>query len=148
VLAELGVLIVAAAGNDATDRRMFPAAFAQQIPLLSVGAKNPSGSVALFSNSGDWVSIYETGAAVVSTLPVTFDASLQPAARMRTADGTVRETIDPDDFAVWSGTSFAAPIVAGKLARWLLAHREDAADPDVLGDPQKAVADIMEAAHT
>jgi serine protease len=32
----------------------------------------------------------------------------------------VRESIDPDDysgrFAVWSGTSFAAPLFAGRLA--------------------------------
>ena len=34
--------------------------------------------------------------------------------------GMRRETIDPDDFtggfALWSGTSFAAPYVAGRLA--------------------------------
>jgi hypothetical protein len=34
-------------------------------------------------------------------------------------DGRVREAIDPDDFsggfAVWSGTSFAAPLMAGHI---------------------------------
>jgi subtilisin family serine protease len=38
-------------------------------------------------------------------------------------DGRTRESIDPDDytghFAVWSGTSFAAPVLAGQLATLL-----------------------------
>jgi subtilisin family serine protease len=37
-----------------------------------------------------------------------------------------RETVDPDDFssgfAIWSGTSFAAPIFAGEVAAELLAR--------------------------
>jgi serine protease len=41
----------------------------------------------------------------------------------------VRESIDPDDFrggfAVWSGTSFAAPLFAGRLAEQLV----DKVDP-------------------
>jgi subtilisin family serine protease len=43
----------------------------------------------------------------------------------------LRETIDPDDFAggfgTWSGTSFAAPVVAGLLACALFddAERDD-----------------------
>ena len=40
-------------------------------------------------------------------------------------DGTVRETIDPDDFTggfgTWSGTSFAGPVLAGKIAQRLWA---------------------------
>jgi subtilisin family serine protease len=128
-LADAGTLLVASAGNDATTRRMFPAALDSRpdhkpLNVVAVGARNPNGTVALFSNDGDWVDCHERGASVLSTLPVTFDASLEPTARTTFPAGTVRETIDPDDFqggfGVWSGTSFAAPIVAGRLAADLL----------------------------
>jgi subtilisin family serine protease len=130
---------------------MFPAAFSRTIGLISVGAKNPNGSTALFSNSGDWVSAYETGASVISTLPVSFNASLQPTARMKDERDHRRETIDPDDFsggfAIWSGTSFAAPVIAAKLARYLLERRDSAAQPQTLGNPGQARADVVKAAQ-
>lgn len=76
----------------------------------------------MFSNTGDWVTTYECGASVLSTIPP-FEGGLEPAARW-TANGKTRETIDPDDFtggfALWSGTSFAAPLVAGKIAAKML----------------------------
>jgi subtilisin family serine protease len=119
------------------------------VPIISVGALNPdSRSTALFSNTGPWVRIYEPGGAVLSTMPP-FQGGLMPMARTR-AYGRVRESIDPDDFtrlvddegnpghkrrsggfALWSGTSFAAPIVAGKIACALLntLPPTDAADP-------------------
>ena len=92
-------------------------------PLVSVGALNPSGqSVALFSNIGPWVQAYAPGAAVVSTSPA-FVGGTQAATRAD-VEGLRRETIDPDDyrggFAVWSGTSFSTPLVAGLVARLVL----------------------------
>lgn len=131
-----GTTVVCSAGNDATARPMFPAAFApwadgkgpippdpSAIPIVSVGALNPSGaSDALFSNAGPWVRVYDYGAAVVSTLPIDFEGGLLPTARSE-AYQRVRESIDPDNytggFAVWSGTSFAAPLFAGRLAHRL-----------------------------
>jgi hypothetical protein len=94
----------------------------------SVGALNPNGSLALFSNGGDWVSCHRHGAAVVSSFPVTFDGALEP--QRRTAFG---EDIDPDDFmggfGLWSGTSFAAPVLAAQLAgRMLKGGTLDATD--------------------
>jgi subtilisin family serine protease len=133
-LAAMGVVVVAAAGNDATVRPLFPAAFApdvqgivttadrDRVPIIGVGALNPDSTIALFSNAGPWVKAYRTGAALVSTFPVTFNASAQPAFRLHALDGW-RETLDPDDFSsgfgTWSGTSFAAPILAGEIAREL-----------------------------
>jgi hypothetical protein len=132
-LTESGTTITCSAGNDATSRPSYPAAFAAQshedgpssanAPIVSVGALNPDGrSVCLFSNTGKWVSTYAAGAALVSTIPA-FDGGLQPMAKTR-AEGHLRESIDPDDyrgeFAVWSGTSFAAPVLAGRIASTLL----------------------------
>ena len=93
------------------------------VPIVSVGALNPNRRTdALFSNAGPWVRCHVPGAAVVSTMPA-FEGGTLPGARM-VAFGRTRETIDPDDFrggfAVWSGTSFAAPLMAGVLAQGLL----------------------------
>ncbi|WP_454296584.1 S8 family serine peptidase [Salana multivorans] len=132
-LTRLGVSIVCSAGNDCTDRELYPAAHAARppegAPFISVGARNPNGTIALFSNVGAWVSRYEVGAALVSTSPP-FQGGLQPISRVPgddLSDGVVRESLDPDcfhaanpregGFAVWSGTSFAAPRFAGRLAR-------------------------------
>lgn len=133
VIAELlglGVLVVAAAGNDATTRRFYPAAFADQ-PLgggcgpqvISVGALNPdvAASKALFSNEGPWVRCWATGAGVVSTFPVDVRGT---AAADHEVPGLGRASFDPDDysagFAVWDGTSFAAPLAAAELGKALL----------------------------
>lgn len=134
-----GCAVVCSAGNDATDRPTFPAALwdwreqaklwnwrdpdfvvvdpRAAAPHMAVGALNPNGTVALYSNIGPWVNTYAPGTAVLSTLPP-FNGGLQPT--IRDDRGLLaRETIDPDDFTggfgIWSGTSFAAPYVAAKL---------------------------------
>ncbi len=140
-LGRMGVIVVAAAGNDATSRPMFPAALGPwsdakgpvrvdgaAVPVVSVGAQNPAGSAALFSNAGPWVRAWAPGAAVVSTMPITSGGSRSPASA-----GTAHGAIDPNDyssgFAVWSGTSFAAAVVAGELAAALsrldFGHRDE-----------------------
>jgi subtilisin family serine protease len=148
LLGECGVSVVCSAGNDATARPMFPAAFApwadgaggvstraDVVPIVSVGALNPNGTDALFSNAGPWVRAYAPGAAVMSTLPQ-FQGGLEPQARTE-AYMRVRESIDPDDytggFALWSGTSFSAPLFAGRVAAEL-------ADEIVDDDREAAVA--------
>ena len=127
-----GCAVVCSAGNDATSRPAFPAALwrwpdaefvvddpSDAAPHLSVGALNPNGkTVALFSNIGRWVRVYAPGAAVVSSAPP-LNGGTQAGTR-NDRFGLRRETIDPDDytggFVMWSGTSFAAPFIAGLLA--------------------------------
>jgi len=118
-----GVTIVASAGNDATSREMYPAALAG---IEAVGALNPNGSRAVFSNEAGWVDWWALGSAVMSTLPTTFHGSQTPHLDNRDAplhpllDGVGRQSLDPDDFCrgfgLWSGTSFAAATFAAKLA--------------------------------
>jgi len=104
------------------------------VPVSSVGALNPDGkTIALFSNAGPWVSCHRVGVAVVSTMPTTFNASLQPTARLYIPGEGVRSTMDMDDyrggFATWSGTSFAAPVLAGEIAQSLIGQG-NLDDPD------------------
>jgi subtilisin family serine protease len=143
VLLSLGVVVVAAAGNYASRRFFYPAAFAlepvaaDEVPVISVGALNPNGTKAVFSNDGRWVTAWAPGAAVVTTYPTDAGASRTPQLRVpldRKPAGAWpqgREALDPNDFsagfAVWSGTSFAAPYAAGLVARSLL---HNAAGPD------------------
>ena len=158
ILEELGrngVVVVCSAGNDATSRPLFPAAFGRWsddegpipfdssiAPIVSVGALNPNRTDALFSNAGPWVHTFAPGASVVSTMPA-FRGGYEPVART-SAFGRVREAIDPDDFrggfAVWSGTSFSAPILAGDVAAALVGSLEPAGAPvDARGRGRRGV---------
>ena len=163
-LRRLGCVVVASAGNDATDRPSFPASLwpwpgADNLikpdtfaPHVSVGALNPGGNTtALFSNVGPWVRTFAVGASVVSTSPA-FETGLQ-AISHRDVDGRRREVEDPDDyrsgFAVWSGTSFAAPLVAGGIAcelgkAMLGARRLAKGGPDGLAAATKRARDCTD----
>jgi len=157
-----GVAVVAAAGNESTLREMFPAAFAPHagstpppdvVPVVSVGAENPDGTIALFSNSGDWVTTFAAGGLVLSTLPTTLNAgSDAPARLVDRPTGRERADVDPDDyssgFALWSGTSFSAPIVAGRIAAELLRASIGGDSPLEPVDPGSAVPRAWSAVST
>jgi subtilisin family serine protease len=103
-IASLGrrTVVVACAGNAAADRPFWPAALKQ---VVSVGALGPGDERAWFSNYGWWVDASAPGVDIASSF-VRFD-------------GPRRGLDDPDrfeGFASWSGTSFAAPAVAGRIA--------------------------------
>lgn len=129
VIAELvrrGVFFVAAAGNESTARPFLPAWLATRADpqggpaVIAVGALNPDGSKALFSNENAAVKGWASGVNVVSTFPAG-DGSETPE---HVVPKLKRASLDPDKFtgeyAVWSGTSFATPLVAAELANRLL----------------------------
>jgi hypothetical protein len=129
-LTRLGMVVVAAAGNDSTTRPFLPAAYGQTNELVAaIGARNASGvTTAAFSNYGNWITRWAPGNALVSTVPI-WQGARGPD--LTTLDGGVgprfRTAPDPDDlttgFAVWAGTSFATPVVAGYVAAALGADR-------------------------
>lgn len=100
----LDALVVAAAGNDATERPFWPAALPS---VVAVGALDAAGrQAAPFTNRGDWVDACAVGEHVASAF-------------VDLAGGT-------EAFARWSGTSFAAPVVVGAIARSLAAGKGSA----------------------
>lgn len=182
ILLGLGVTVTAAAGNFATSRRFYPAAFASPAPtsggvlapggapvtggsapgaapLISVGALNPNGSKALFSDGGSWVTAWAQGAAMVSTFPTDINGSRDPEVSLPAhPDNSAppadtfprkRESLDPDDFssgfALWSGTSFSAPLMAAVVADKLLAGA--AADTELKLDQAGLSAAIGRVSH-
>jgi len=127
-LGMLGIAVVTSAGNDATVRPAFPAALAPHdrvpterdvVPVVTVGATNPDGTSALFSNDGPWVTTWRVGVGLVSAFPLV-DAGQAPDVSAVSPFGMTRAALDPDDytrgFAIWSGTSFAAPVYAAEVA--------------------------------
>ncbi|WP_248964614.1 S8 family serine peptidase [Sphaerisporangium perillae] len=125
-LRELGVVVVAAAGNHASSRPFWPAAGAVKgtrepglAPMLAVAATNPDDTIAIFSNEHEAVEWLAPGAAVVSTFPAGVRGSA--TAGLRTRDLRARghrASFDKDnhgDFATWSGSSFAVPILGAAI---------------------------------
>jgi Subtilase family len=101
--------LVAAAGNDATDRPMYPGAF--PFPgVISVGALGPDQAhLAWFSNYGSWVDVYALGEGIVNAFTVGQYHYHEPP-----KEPALQDFLAP--LARWDGTSFAAPIVTGMIA--------------------------------
>lgn len=87
-LEELGAVVVAAAGNEGTRDRRYPAAYPS---VIGVGAVDRDGRLFEASNRGAWVELMAPGVDVLSTVP-----------------GSA--------FAFGNGTSLAAAHVTGSLA--------------------------------
>lgn len=85
-----GVVVVAAAGNRASDLPEYPAAEGVN-GLLAVAASTANDTLATFSNYGGWVQVAAPGEQIIGPVP-------------------------GENYGVWSGTSMAAPLVAGQAA--------------------------------
>ena len=137
------LIVVAAAGNDDSNNpKIRPGGFAHP-RFISVGATRqeehwPNGVPvkAIFSNYGHWVQCWTIGENIVAPYlngtVAYFDAAGAPKV----------EVFDQSpSYAKWSGTSFAAPIVAAKIAveyskTWMTA---EAAIDAVLSSAQRVV---------
>jgi thermitase len=90
------VLIVAAAGNQASDTKFYPAAYPE---VVSVVATDQNDNLASFSEYGDWIELSAPGVDILSTMP------------------TYRVTLNDYGYAMnydyLSGTSMACAYVAG-----------------------------------
>ncbi len=85
-----GAVVVAAAGNSGASIREYPAAN-HASGLLAVAASTEADALADFSTYGSWVQVAAPGDRLLSSIP-------------------------GSNYATWSGTSMAAPIVAGVAA--------------------------------
>lgn len=85
-----GSVVISAAGNEAGTQPIYPAA-EQAEGALSVAAATQAHRLADFSSRGTWVQIAAPGDQIISTVP-------------------------GNQWAVWSGTSMAAPLVSGVAA--------------------------------
>jgi thermitase len=94
-----GVLVVAAAGNDATDQEHYPAAYDE---VVAVSATDKLDNPANFTDYGSWVDVAAPGVNVYSTMP------------------THRVTMNDEGFNLnydyLSGTSMACPHAVGVAA--------------------------------
>jgi hypothetical protein len=135
-LARRGVQVVTSAGNRPVETKVFPAAFDG---LVSVGARDPDGTLAAYTSTGGWVTVQAPGTSLVSALPK-FDQAEWPQRDDLDASGLPMPP-DPNFQASlvgqWSGTSFAAAWVSASIAAKLLeqATRDSLADvsPEAAG---------------
>jgi subtilisin family serine protease len=111
-----GALLVAAAGNEyATGNPVeYPAALLQPVGSngqggagLSVAASTRNGTRAAFSNTGSWVSLAAPGEGVLGAVSEQSSATAYPRVTLPGVRGL---------YGYASGTSFAAPEVAGAAA--------------------------------
>jgi thermitase len=110
---ERGVVIIAASGNDNSSQPSYPAAYHE---VLSVGAINPDGSRAEFSNYGNYLDVVAPGTGIPSTFV-------------------------HHRYAALSGTSMAAPHVTA-LAGLILSLNPELSNIEVMNIINRSTVDL------
>ncbi|QHT60311.1 peptidase S8 [Paenibacillus lycopersici] len=107
------VVLVAASGNDNTERPGFPAAYPE---VLAVASTNADGTRSPFSNYGDYIDVAAPGMSIASTYP-------------------------GSQYAALSGTSMASPHVAA-LAGLIRSINPDLRNTEVMDIIRKSAKDL------
>lgn len=107
------VVIIAAAGNDNTERPSYPAAYPE---VLAVAATDANKNKASFSNYGDHIAVSAPGVSIASTYP-------------------------NNQYAALSGTSMASPHVAA-LAALIRSANPELKNTEVLDVLRRSAKDI------
>ncbi|BBH21261.1 hypothetical protein Back11_26060 [Paenibacillus baekrokdamisoli] len=107
------VVLVAASGNDNTDRPGYPAAYPE---VLAVASTDANGSRSSFSNFGDYIDVAAPGASIASTYP-------------------------GSQYAALSGTSMASPHVAA-LAGLIRSTNPSLSNVEVMDIMRKSAKDL------
>lgn len=102
-------VLVAAAGNFGDDVPTFPAACPGVVSVASLAA---DGAPSTWSSRGSWVTFSTVGEGVVSTyVDGTTDSAFGGQSHTFPAGGV------GDPWAIWTGTSFAAPQISAAIVR-------------------------------
>jgi len=124
---DYGVLVIAAAGNDNTNMKPYPAGYDE---VIAVAATDEYDNKAGFSNWGDWIELAAPGVSIYSTMPTYYV--------------TLNDWGYSMNYDYMSGTSMACPHVSGvaalvwsrypnKTRDWVRMWLQQTADD--LGDP-------------
>ena len=108
-----GVLIVAASGNNASERAIFPCSYTG---ILCVGASTINGEIANFSNFGGHVDVQAPGEQILSLFPNKFEPSFFSVRGLE----------------IKNGTSQSAPLIAA-MAAMAMGYRPELTSFEIKG---------------